>query len=35
MLAVGVISLALISKHWPNLQRLLTGSEPKIGAKKH
>ncbi len=35
MLAVGVISLALISKHWPNLQRLLAGSEPKIGAKKH
>jgi glycerol-3-phosphate acyltransferase PlsY len=35
MLAVGVISLALISKHWPNLQRLLAGNEPKIGAKKH
>ena len=35
MLAVGVISLALISKHWSNLQRLLAGNEPKIGAKKH
>jgi len=35
MLAVGVISLALISKHWQNLQRLLAGKEPRIGAKKH
>ena len=35
MLAVGVISLALISKHWPNLQRLLAGTEPKLGSKKH
>lgn len=33
-LAVGVMSLALIGKHWQNLQRLLAGSEPKIGAKK-
>jgi len=33
-LAVGVMSLALIAKHWANLQRLLTGTEPKIGAKK-
>lgn len=33
-LAVGVMSGALIAKHWANLQRLLTGSEPKIGAKK-
>ncbi len=33
-LAVGVMSMALIIKHWANLQRLLTGTEPKIGAKK-
>ncbi len=33
-LAVGIMSLALIGKHWQNLQRLLAGSEPKIGAKK-
>ncbi|MBW7901858.1 MAG: glycerol-3-phosphate 1-O-acyltransferase PlsY [Rhodocyclaceae bacterium] len=33
-LAVGVMAAALIAKHWANLQRLLTGSEPKIGAKK-
>jgi len=33
-LAVGAMSLALIARHWPNLQRLLTGGEPKIGAKK-
>ncbi|MCP5268153.1 MAG: glycerol-3-phosphate 1-O-acyltransferase PlsY [Zoogloeaceae bacterium] len=34
MLAVGIIALALIAKHWLNLQRLLAGTEPKIGAKK-
>lgn len=34
MLAVTVMSLALIAKHWQNLQRLLTGTEPKLGAKK-
>jgi len=34
MLSVGVMSLALIGKHWGNLQRLLAGTEPKIGAKK-
>jgi glycerol-3-phosphate acyltransferase PlsY len=28
------MSLALIGKHWGNLQRLLAGTEPKIGAKK-
>lgn len=33
-LAVGVMSMALIIKHWANLERLLTGTEPKIGAKK-
>jgi glycerol-3-phosphate acyltransferase PlsY len=34
MLAVGVMSLALIYKHWPNLQRLLIGKEPRLGSKK-
>jgi acyl phosphate:glycerol-3-phosphate acyltransferase len=34
MLAVGVMAMALIAKHWLNLQRLLAGSEPKIGSKK-
>ena len=34
MLTVGVISMALISKHWQNLQRLLGGTEPKVGSKK-
>jgi glycerol-3-phosphate acyltransferase PlsY len=33
-LAVGVMALALIGKHWQNMQRLLAGSESKIGAKK-
>lgn len=33
-LAVGAMSGALIAKHWTNLQRLLTGSEPKVGTKK-
>lgn len=32
-LAIGVMSLALIGKHWQNLQRLLAGKEGKIGAK--
>jgi len=31
---VGVIAMALVGKHWPNLQRLMAGSEPKLGAKK-
>ena len=34
VLAVGIMSMALIVKHWPNLQRLMAGSEPRIGAKK-
>ncbi len=33
-IAVGIMSLALIGKHWGNLQRLLAGTEPKIGKKK-
>ncbi|MBL8368196.1 MAG: glycerol-3-phosphate 1-O-acyltransferase PlsY [Candidatus Accumulibacter sp.] len=34
VLAIGIISMALIGKHWQNLQRLMAGSEPKIGGKK-
>jgi glycerol-3-phosphate acyltransferase PlsY len=33
-LVVGIIAIALIVKHWGNLQRLMAGTEPKIGAKK-
>lgn len=32
--AIGVISLLLIFKHWANLERLLAGTEPRIGAGK-
>ncbi len=31
---VAVIALTLIVKHWGNLQRLMAGTEPKIGGKK-
>ena len=34
VLVVGIIAGALILKHWPNLQRLMAGTEPKIGAGK-
>ncbi len=34
LMAVGILAIALIGKHWPNLQRLMAGTEPKIGAKK-
>jgi len=33
-LAVGIMAMMLIGKHWGNLQRLLAGSEPKIGGRK-
>ena len=33
-LAVGGLALALVGKHWQNLQRLLGGQEAKIGSKK-
>ncbi len=33
-LVVGVLALALIGKHWGNIQRLLAGQEGKIGSKK-
>ena len=31
---VAIIAMALIAKHWANLQRLMAGTEPRIGAKK-
>ena len=34
VLPVAIIAMALIVKHWQNLQRLMAGTEPKIGAKK-
>jgi glycerol-3-phosphate acyltransferase PlsY len=33
-LTVGIIAITLIAKHWSNLQRLMAGTEPKIGAAK-
>ena len=33
-LVVGVLGMALIGKHWQNIQRLLAGQESKIGGKK-
>lgn len=34
VIGVAVMSMALIARHWQNLQRLLTGTEPKLGKKK-
>jgi len=34
-IVVGVLAMALIGKHWPNIQRLMAGQESKIGSKKH
>ena len=34
LLVIGIIAMALIGKHWQNLQRLMVGSEPKIGNRK-
>ncbi len=34
LLVVGIIAMVLIAKHWGNLQRLMAGTEPQIGAKK-
>lgn len=34
VMVVGIMSLALIGKHWANLQRLMAGTEPKLGSKK-
>ena len=33
-IVVGVLGMALIGKHWQNIQRLLAGQESKIGSKK-
>ena len=33
-LVVGIIAMALIGKHWQNIQRLMAGQESKIGSKK-
>jgi glycerol-3-phosphate acyltransferase PlsY len=33
-LVVGIIAIMLIFRHWGNLQRLMAGTEPRIGAKK-
>lgn len=34
VVTVGILSMALIGKHWGNIQRLLAGQESKIGSKK-
>ncbi|MDR2837782.1 MAG: glycerol-3-phosphate 1-O-acyltransferase PlsY [Azonexus sp.] len=34
LVVVGIIAVALIAKHWQNIQRLLAGQESKIGSKK-
>lgn len=34
LLPVGIIAMTLIGKHRANLQRLIAGTEPKIGTKK-
>jgi len=34
VMAIGIMSLALIGKHWANLQRLMAGTEPRLGSKK-
>lgn len=31
---VGILAMALIGKHWQNIQRLMAGQESKIGGKK-
>ena len=33
-IVVGILGMALIGKHWLNIQRLLAGQESKIGGKK-
>ena len=32
-IVVGILGMALIGKHWQNIQRLLAGQESKIGGK--
>ncbi|UCV03056.1 glycerol-3-phosphate 1-O-acyltransferase PlsY [Dechloromonas denitrificans] len=31
---IGILAMALIGKHWQNIQRLMAGQEAKIGSKK-
>ncbi|MBP6189308.1 MAG: glycerol-3-phosphate 1-O-acyltransferase PlsY [Azonexus sp.] len=33
-IVVGLLGMALIGKHWQNIQRLMAGQETKIGGKK-
>jgi acyl phosphate:glycerol-3-phosphate acyltransferase len=33
VMVVGIMSMALIGKHWGNLQRLLAGTEPRLGKR--
>lgn len=33
-LVIGIIAMALIGKHWQNIQRLMAGQEAKIGNKQ-
>ncbi|MFN4342687.1 MAG: glycerol-3-phosphate 1-O-acyltransferase PlsY [Azonexus sp.] len=33
-IVVGILGMALIGKHWQNIQRLMAGQESKIGSKK-
>ena len=33
-IVVGILGMALIGKHWQNIQRLLAGQESRIGGKK-
>jgi glycerol-3-phosphate acyltransferase PlsY len=33
-IVVGLLGMALIGKHWQNIQRLMAGQESKIGGKK-
>ena len=34
VMVIGIMSMALIGKHWANLQRLMAGTEPRLGKKK-
>lgn len=34
VIIIGLIAMALIGKHWVNIQKLLAGQESKIGSKK-
>jgi glycerol-3-phosphate acyltransferase PlsY len=34
IIVIGILAMALIGKHWQNLQRLLAGQEARIGSKK-